>query len=260
MRVALNLTRSVLVVLAVLVSACMTQPEKLPNPSTITCVFLSSPLSFTASYGPFHVPWTTTLANGPYVSVKLDQGGTYYRAPPGGLSVIGAPGSSYHGASPPGFPPGQMDGGFYIPNDPSKPPRIYRYFAVASVPVDPDYQAANCSTVGYERAVSGIKLSLIPFAAGGAAGGAVAGVTGRSIAKGSNMSYGQAAGVGAAGGLIGGLIVGEIINSGVGEMDFSPFDIRDAQFRDELQRLVALRVPLREVPQERDITPDHKTQ
>jgi hypothetical protein len=257
MRITQKLTRSMLVVSAALASACMTQPQKLPNPSTITCVFLSSPLSFTANYGMLHVPWTTTLVNGPYVSVKVDKGGTYYRAPPGGLSFIGAPGSQYHGASPPGMPQ-HMDGGFYIPNDPGKPPRIYRYFAVADVPADPEYQAADCSGVRYEKAVSGVKLSLVPFAAGGAAGGAVGGMVGRSIAKGSNVSYGQAAGAGAAGGLIGGLIVGAIINSGVGEMDFSPFEIRDAQFRDELQRLVALRVPLKEIPQAQDMTPDLK--
>src|SRR5579862_9461062 len=131
-------------ILAAVGSGCATQPKKLPTPPQVSCVFLSAPLSWTSTYGMFHVPWTTTLETGPYVSVSADGAGTYYRAPPGGLSITGAPGSQYQGASPPGMP-SPMDGGFYIPNDPGKAPRIYYYFTVARAPADPVYQAADCS-------------------------------------------------------------------------------------------------------------------
>lgn len=231
-----------LIAVAAATSGCATQPQMLPVPSEIDCVYLNKPLSFTARYGMFNVPWTTTLENGPYVSVRTDHSGTYYRAPPGGLVVIGASGSQYHGRAPPGWP-SRMDGGFYIPNSPSQGPKVFRYFSLTSASTDPVYQASTCSTVGYERTPSGVKLKLLPLAASGAVGGALGGIVGRSIAKGGTMTYGQAAGAGAAGGAIAGLIIGEILNSQVGGMLFT-LPVKDAHFSAELREIAEQKVPL----------------
>lgn len=235
----MKLLASVAVVLSatICVVGCATNPADLATPQKITCVELEAPLSFTASYGMIPVKYTTRLEKGAYVSEKLDDGGTYYRAPPGGLSVTRADGVPFPGM------PVTMDGGFYIPNDASKPVWIYRYFSTAAAPVDPSGRVSSCATIAYLKDPVTKKLSIVRLAAAGAAGGAAGGILGRSIAKGSSLSYGQAAGVGAVSGIVAGALIGSIINMGVGKI-IPALAVRDTTFMDRLRELSATGVAL----------------
>lgn len=227
-------------VLVAFASGCATNPESLQAPQEITCVDLKEPLSYTAPYGLLNIPWTTKLERGPYWSEKVDEKGTFYRAPPGGVSITGQNGMGVPGQG------ANSDGGFYVPNNPNEPITIYRYFSTAAVPVQVPSSDTNCSTVGYAKDPSTSKVSLLSFGIGGAVGGAVGGIIGRGVAQGSNMTYGQAAGAGAAGGLVGGLIVASIINADVGKI-IGGIPIRDAQFMEKLRVLVAAKVRVKEV-------------
>lgn len=237
----LNRALVVMILSALLVAGCATavRPDALQIPSEMTCVYLKDAQSFTATYGAFNVHWTTRLAKGPYWSERADEKGTYFRAPPGGLTVTGT-----KGEAPPGWTM-PLDGGFYIPNDPHEPVSIYRYFSTVAAPVDTAAQELTCAGVAYARGSAGTKVSLLTVAAAGAAGGAAGGVLGRGIANGGKLSYGQAAGAGAAGGLIGGLIIASIINADVGKI-LPSLSIRDAQFMEDLRRLAAARVPMKQ--------------
>lgn len=232
----------VILLSAVLVSGCATpiKPDDLAVPTQITCVNLKQALSASGRYG-IGYTWITRLERGPYWSEREDEKGTYYRAPPGGYSVKGPEGNAA-----PGFG-GTMDGGFYVPKDPNEPPRLYRYFSTAAAPVLVPPEDADCSTVGYVKDPSTSKVSLWSFAAGGAIGGAAGGIIGRSMSQNSNISYGQAAGAGAAGGLIAGVIVAAIINADVGKITPGLL-VQDAQFLEQLRKLEASRVPVRELP------------
>lgn len=212
------------------------KPDDLQTPKNVTCVQLIEPLSFTGHYGLFDVPWTTRLAKGPYLSEKVDNKGTYYRAPPGGVSITAKDGG--------GLP--TSDGGFYIPFSTNEPVTIYRYFSVEAAPVDTLASDADCSTVGYVKQSSTSNVSLVSFAAAGAMGGAAGGVIARGAAQGSGMSYGQAAGVGAAGGLIAGVIIASLINADVGKI-LPGQPIQDQHFMAKLRELAASEVPAKQV-------------
>lgn len=240
MRNAFNSKKSPVVVLmsAILVSGCGTaiKPEDLPIPTQVTCLNLKEPLSHTGKYGLVNVPYTTRLERGPYVSEREDEKGTYYRAPPGGLSIKGAEGPAF----------ATKDGGIYIPKDPNEPPRLYEYFSTTSAPVHVPAEGADCSRVGYVKDPSTAKVSLVSFAADGAAGGAAGAIMGRNPQ--SSMSTGQTAGAGAVGGLAAGLIGAAIINADVGKIVPPALPIQDAQFLEQLRKLAASRVPVRELP------------
>jgi hypothetical protein len=220
----------VAVISATLLSACATpiRPDDLHSPKEVTCVQLTDAHVVSGLYG----HWTIKLASGPYWSEKTDGKGTYYRAPPGGVSVVGA-----NGGGAPGQPT-TMDGGFYVPDNVNEPISLYRYF---SIEVAPSYDASGleCSSIGYAREPATARISLVPFAAGAAAGGASGGLIGRSATTSSGMSYGQAAGLGAAGGLIGGVIVAAIINADVGKIVPVQPPVNDAQFLAKLRTLAA---------------------
>jgi len=224
------------------VSGCAApiKPDDLQTPRELTCTYMKEPLSFTGHYGLLDVPWTTRLERGPYWSEKVDDKGTYYRAPPGGVSI-----TTTNGAGIPGQA-ATADGGFYVPNGANEPVTIYKYFSTAAAPVEVPPNGADCSTVGYIKDPSTSKVSLVSFGTSGAIGGAAAGVVGRSIAQGGAISYGQAAGAGAAGGLIGGLIIASIINADVGKI-VPGLPIQDAEFMAKLRTLAASKVPALEV-------------
>lgn len=230
-----------------LLSGCGTPPQELAMPVEMTCIYLKEPMSQIGKYGPLSVAAEIRLERGPYLSEKEDDKGTYYRAPPGGVSR----GSVGFDLSKPNTGDNYgvtRDGGFYIPKNPNEVPKIYEYFSVANAPAEVPPADMNCSNFGYIRDPSTSKLSVISVAAGGAVGGAAGGVVGRSIA-GHGMSYGHAAGVGAAGGLIGGLIVAGIVNANVGRI-VDGLTIQDPEFIEKLRGLAASKVPVKELPPE----------
>jgi len=227
--------------LVVLASGCVApiKPNELNSPRDMTCIYLRDPISFTGQYGAFHASWTTRLERGPYWSEKIDGKGTYYRAPPGGVSITGAKGAGI---------PGQgavSDGGFYVPSNSDEPIHIYRYFSTDSVPAQVPPDDLNCSNVAYSQDPSSSMVSLVTAAAAGAATGAAGEAISRGmIGRGAHMSYGRAAGVGAAGGLIGGLVVASIINSGIGKI-IDGMPIQDPSLMGRLRQLAAASVPIK---------------
>lgn len=229
---------------AVLASGCATTPMK-PDysavPTQVACVYLQQPLSASGIYGLGSYTWITRLERGPYWSEREDENGTYYRAPPGGYSLKGPEGNAA-----PGFM-ATMDGGFYIPKNPTEPPILYRYFSTEAAPVLIPPEDADCSTVRFVKDPSTSKVSVWSLAAGGAIGGAAGGVVGRSMSPNSSIGYGQAAGIGAAGGLIAGVIIGAMINASVGKIG-PGLEIKDGQFLKQLRKLETSKVPARELP------------
>lgn len=206
-------------------------------PPTLTCVYLKEPMVTTAEYGLFNVTWTTRLQRGPYWSEKQDDGGIYYRAPPGGISITGSGGGGLPGQ------PTTTDGGFYVPDDKSKPITIYRYFTSRRVPELAPPENMTCANLGYMQDPKTYRYDIVTIGAAGAVSGAAGGLIGRSIAQNSGLSYGKSAVAGAAGGLIGGLIVGAIINSSVGKI-VPGMELKDQKFMDQLRKLVSERVTI----------------
>lgn len=223
---------------AALLSACATpiNPEELQAPGELTCINLKEPLVITDYYGPFDMQWTTKFEKGPYWSEKVDSNGIYYRAPPGGVSVVGKDGIAFPGQ------PTTSDGGFYVPNDTNDPVKLYAYFSTEAAPAQPYPNGTDCSTLGYVSNPSTSKVNIVSFAVGGAVGGATGGLIARGMSSSGNMSYGQAAGTGAAGGLIGGLIIASIINSGVGKIVPLQPPIKDRQFLDGFKKISSSKV------------------
>lgn len=226
---------------AILFSGCAVRPDDLAVPNQISCTNLQQPISFTGTYGIGGNKWTTRLERGPYWSEREDGKGTYYRAPPGGVSIT-AP----DGKPTPGFQV-TMDGGFYVPNDPNEPPRIYRYFSTEPTPAQVPPAETDCSTVGYVKDPATSKVGFLSVAAGGAVGGAAGGLAARALAPKSSMSYGQAAGIGAAGGAVAGLVVAAMINADVGKI-VGGLPIQDTSFLEQLRKAHASRVPVKELP------------
>ena len=102
--------------------------------------------------------------------------GTYYRAPPGGVSIQGKQGAPFPGQ------PVLMDGGFYIPDDPAGKIHVYKYFSTAPAAVSVPDAGLDCSSVAYAYDPATARVSLVAMAAGGAVGGAMGGIAGRSMA------------------------------------------------------------------------------
>lgn len=222
-----------------IISGCATviKPTDLATPENSTCVYLPEAISSTGKFG-VGFTWTTKLERGPYVSEYRDEGGTYYRAPQGGYSVIGEKGEGFPGMGR------TMDGGIYLPKDASMAPTIYRYSTVGDVPAVVPPGEADCSTAVLIGDPVSAKVDVVSFAVGGAIGGAVGGVVGRSVTSKSALSYGQAASTGAAGGLIGGVLIATLINAEVGKIVKAPV-IQDAAFLEKLKNLQLKPVPVR---------------
>lgn len=212
-------------------------PQTLHAVSHPTCIQLKNTLAFD-SYQTviFTHHWIYKLESGPYIAEKVDAKGTYYRAPPGGLSEMAA---HPHKVA-------TYDGGFYIPNDASAIVAVYEYRSNGRVPVQILSSDANCSTARYVKDPVTSKISLVAFGAGAALGGATGATIARSTLAHGKLSYGQAAGVGAAGGLVGGLIVGAIVNHEMGKMVFIP-GIKDQDSLRQLRALAASKIPLKPI-------------
>ncbi len=141
--------------LFVLLSGCGTNPSRLKAPEQLTCVYLNDALEFSAPYGLLDLKWTTRLERGPYWSEKRDKNGTYYRAPAGGLVISASQGISLEGGAT------IFDGGFYVPDNPSKPITIYRYFGFPNAQVRVPAPDENCSSLVFDGAPDAKKVPRI---------------------------------------------------------------------------------------------------
>jgi hypothetical protein len=214
------------------------KPEELRVPTSITCIYLQSPMSFHSKRGLAYPAVETRLERGPYIAEREDAEGTYYRAPPGGFTgwPYSLPSADLNNA---------RDGGFWIPHDSKKTPRLYSYFSTSAVPPSVPPENINCSSFAQIRNPETSKVSLTAITVGGAIGGAVGGATARSMNPQSSMSYGQTAGIGAAGGALGMLIVGSIINADVGKIILYPWP--ENPEIDRLRKLASQAVKIKEL-------------
>jgi hypothetical protein len=226
-----------------LLSGCApgVKPDKLSAPQVVTCLDVKEPMSFTTTHGLFNFPWETRLDRGVYISEKEDAKGTYYRAPPGGITV-GRTDRKDRPAGPATYM--TYDGGIFIPHDPTVAPTLYKYFSTGPALVQAQPSNVDCSTVVYIRDPSTQKIDIAMLAVGTGIGAATGSAIGHSLHPSVHMSYGQAAGVGLVGGVIGGLIAGAIINSEVGEIQAGP-EI-DSQMEEKIKVLAAHKVIVRE--------------
>lgn len=135
--------RYLVLVTALVLQGCATtyDPDTLAAPPQVSCIYLDQPVTYTQAPGMIKVPWTARLEQGPYWSEKVDANGTYFRAPPGGLSLKNDDGQPQPGHAV------TRDGGFYIPNNAAAPVTLYFYYSTAEAPTQPDLLNADCSNL-----------------------------------------------------------------------------------------------------------------
>jgi hypothetical protein len=225
------------------------KPKDLQTPAQPSCVNLTGSLFFTQKIGLFKVLSTARLERGPYLSEKSDGRGTFYRAPPGGIRINGNESATDGNGR-------TYDGGFYVPDDPTEPVRMYLYGSMLPAAVEAPTAEANCSTAGYVKEPDTQKLSLVAAGTGGLIGGAAGGTAARSMSPASNTSYGRAAAAGAGGGALGFIIVAAIANADVGKIYFPDSPQPDADMISKLRTLCAQKVVLKEVPAEQVAPPE----
>ena len=218
-------------------------PEELQVPARISCFELAAPVSYVEERGLLKYMWETRLERGPYVAERVDANGTFYRAPPGGVSIarqdaLSAPASSLTHMT--------YDGGVWIPRDPAGKPHLYNYFTTEAVsPVVPP-AGSTCANVEVARDPKTHGVDAVTYGVAGAVGGATGGVAARAAGT-TSMSYGKAAGTGAVGGAIGGVLVAALINMDVGKIVQRPPD-QNADFVHAIQAAAAQAAPLPEAP------------
>lgn len=234
------------ILFSLLLNGCVTpiKPTDLRVPAQVSCIYLPTELEATDVRGLLKYVWKTHLARGPYIAERESEKGTYYRAPPGGISIYNVEGV--------GKPDGILthmtyDGGIFSPRDPALPPSLYTYFSVASAPVVTLPENTDCSTATYVRDPVTRGVSVAAFAVGGAIGGATGAAIGHSMSSNNNMSSGQAVGAGAIGGAIGGAIIASMINNDIGKI-VPVMTTNDQQFISRLTQLVKNPVPIKEAP------------
>lgn len=223
------------------------RPEDLPAPAQITCVTLPTRMIFSTARDHVSdgVHYEVRLEKGPYISEKEDERGTYYRAPPGALSIgpLMAWGVGGYHDSP---------GGFWIPHDPTQSPQLYVYETDGRLPaIEEPMDYGDCSSYNYAQDPKTTKVSLVPYAVGGALGGAAGGAIARALVPKSGIGYGQAVAGGAVGGATGMLLVGAIIESGIGKIHFDYPTYShgfDPRLGAQLRELAARAVPLKKRP------------
>lgn len=216
-------------------SSTAIKPDSLNPPNEPSCILLTEAISYSEVKGYMDIQWEYKLERGPYIAEKEDKEGVYFRAPPGGV-FLGRPDKKDE-------PPSLVthvtrDGGFFIPHDKSKQPRLYRYFSMDEAKVIIPSTEINCSSFAYSKDPNTSKISIGAFAIDGAAGG----VTGRGMVPNSQMGYGQTAAAGA----ISGVIVAAIINADVGKIIH--WDIADTSFASKLRELSLNAIKLEKIP------------
>jgi hypothetical protein len=213
-------------------------PSALSVPKQAACVRLDEPLIVSALYGPFSVQWTTRLERGLYWSERVDKSGTYYRAPTGGVSVVGKDGKGFPGQ------PTTMNGGFYVPHNGSDPIYLYWYFSTAVVdPVVPSVEE-NCSAFRLTRDASTPNAIPVPAAMDDASVDAIGQRTTQPLA-GSGPR--QTAVAGAVGGALGVGIVDAMIRAGIGKISIVLPPVKDSVFLGKLRTLENGKVSVPEV-------------
>jgi hypothetical protein len=223
--------RKTLLTLVVLLTGCssnLIKPEQLEAPKKISCIYLPEPISYSEKVEKLFASanWEYRFERGPYIAEKIDSEGTYFRGPPGAI-YIGRPEMK---DEPAGILSHMVrDGGFWIPHDQSKSPKMYNYFSMDDAPIVVPDADTTCSSFGYLADPNTSKLNIVHFAAGGALGG----VLGRAMVPNSQLSYGQSA----AGGLIAGALIAAIINMDVGKIIM--WESKDATFLSNLKSLGA---------------------
>lgn len=207
-----------------MLSGCGTpiKPSELRRPASVTCILVPETVSVSEPRGLANVMWHISFEHGAYIAEGESDEGTFYRAPPGGISTGIA-----------------HDGGLFVPRDAAATPRLYRYVS-NSIP-SKQAGAESCSEFFALRDPVTSQVSVVAAVTGGAVGG----LAGRAIAGAINprisISYGQAA----VGGAIGMGIVAAIINAGVGKIEFLA-PMNSVEFNDKLKKLAAGAVPIRE--------------
>ncbi len=200
------------------------KPAELRDPNQISCIYFSEPVSYKEKRGLLSIEWQYRLERGPYIAEKEDDEGTYFRAPPGGVHVFRTDMQD----KPSSFVTNQLrDGGFWIPRDSKKSPKMYSYFSMKDAEVVIPNDSTNCSSFAYLKDPVTSKVSVVAFGAGGAIGGAL----GRTLAPNSQLSYGQAA----VGGAIGMALVAALINADIGKI--MPWEISDNAFINKIKDL-----------------------
>lgn len=207
-------------------SSTLIKPEQLQTPKKITCIFLLEPISYNEKVTKLFASadWVYRFERGPYVSEKVDMEGTYFRGPPGAISISRPEMKD----KPSGVLTHMIrDGGFFVPHDPTKAPKMYNYFSVSDAAVTVPDVNTTCSGFAYYKEPDTSKLSVISFAAGGAVGG----VLGRAMVPNSQLSYGQSAAAGA----IAMAIMAAFINADVGKI--ITWESKDNSFLSKLKSL-----------------------
>ncbi|MBD8878935.1 hypothetical protein IHE49_00405 [Rhodanobacter sp. 7MK24] len=227
---------SIVLPTALLVSGCakVLKPDQLRMPARPTCIYLATPIISTAKHGILNIEWDTRLERGPYVSEREDDEGTYYRAPPGGISVSR---HEQNGKSGSESANRTYDGGFWIPRDPNATPKLYTYFSTSQALVEKPGADIDCSSFGYINNPKTQGVSIVVFAVGGAIGGGVA----RATIPGAHVTYGQSV----IGGAIGMAIVGALINMDVGKIMLGN-PLMDDDLSRKIQNSAKQVVPLKE--------------
>lgn len=217
------------------------EPAALPPPMEATCFTLPHALASTETKGLLNTDWTTRLERGPYVAEHTDAGGTYYRAPPGGVFYGRADGRAE--ASNWRFAYGPRDGGIYIPRDPTVPPHLYTYFSQADAEVSVPPDGADCSAVRYIAD---------PVTHGGRYAVVIVEVPGKTQAHNEHGSTPHSIPVksiagNAVGNALGAAIAGEIVNginnADIGNIRAEP-ELTDPRVLAEIRRLANAAAPL----------------
>ena len=232
-----------LAVLALAGCATPTAPDDLKVPAQLTCFELAAPAAYLEERGLLKYTWETRLERGPYVAEREDAGGTFYRAPPGGVSY-----ARQDALSMPANLLTHMtyDGGVWIPRDPAGRPHLYYYFTTQAVPPVVPPEGASCAAVEVARNPTTHGVDTVAYGVAGGVGGATGGLIARGTGA-TGMSYGKAAGTGAAGGVIGGVLVAALINMDVGKIVQRAPD-QNADFVKAIQDAAAHASPLPETP------------
>jgi hypothetical protein len=217
--------------------------EDLKVPAQLTCFELAAPASYLEERGLLKYTWETRLERGPYVAERVDANGTFYRAPPGGVSI-----ARQDALSLPANLLTHMtyDGGVWIPHDPAGQPHLYNYFTTEAVPPVVPPAGSSCANVEVARNPNTQGVDTVAYGVAGAVGGATGGLLARGAGT-TGMSYGKAAGTGAVGGAVGGVLVAALINMDVGKIVQRPPD-HNVEFVRTILAAAAHAAPLPQAP------------
>lgn len=220
---------------ALLLTGCATTPTDLREPSTVTCFVLKEPLVSRDKYGLLDVEWEVKLAAGPYVSERVDQDGTYFRAPPGGMYQA----RTGFEDKPAGLLTHQVtDGGIYLPHKKAEPVRLYKYFTLGDVPIVAQPADVDCRTAVFvKNPATGQLVANMPEVSAAASD-----ISLRAALQPNGPGIGSAA----VGGAIGGAIVTALIQNDIGKI-VPGHPVKDPKFLQVLREHGEQAVPIKPI-------------